>query len=150
MTPVIASTTWGFAVPKELYNKDSPTRLVETKGLYRKFKRYRQVTRKRDDIILELDDDESALISCVFQRNRLFVWSPTIMHSKDIVGASTVVFAYLCVLRDGLWLYPGDQVRDLLLQEGDTVSMLDTWEEDQQNSRESLLEMLELYKKGKF
>lgn len=149
MVSNIMSTTLGYFVPSG-YKEDTIMQLLDTKGLYRAFRKYKRVTRKRDDIIFELDDDESAVISCVFQRGTFYVWSPTILYRKNILGTGTIKFAYFCVLKNGLWIYPDKDIREILLQEGDTVSILDTWEEDQQASRESISEMIELYKQGKF
>lgn len=145
----VISTSLGYVIPPG-YKEDTVAQLLKTKGLYRAFKKYRQTTRKRDDIIFELDDDESALISCVFRRGSFYVWSPTILHGKSVVGAPIIKFAYLCVLKDGLYVYPDKDVREILLQEGDRVSVLETWKEDQQISRDGLSEIIELYKQGKF
>lgn len=150
MSRDIVPTTWGYAMSAEAYKEGSIAQLLNTKSLYRAFKKYKQVTRKKDDIIFELDDDESALISCVLKRGSIFVWSPTILHSRSVVGANKINFAYLCVLKSGLWIYPDKDIREILLQEGDRVTMLDTWEEDQQASRESITEMIEMYKQEKF
>lgn len=150
VSPTVTATTFGYAIPSELYKEEKVVKLLDTKGLYRQFRKYKQVTRDKNDIIFELDDDEAALISCVFQRGHFFVWSPTILHSKDLIGGNKITFAYLCVLRDGLWMYPSKDLRNILLQEGDKIFVLDTWKDDQQQSRESLREMIELYKIGKF
>lgn len=132
---------------KDGVSEDSIIKVAETKNIFRKFKRAKKVQRNVSDIILELDDDETAVVSCCFKKGKIIVWRPVLIRTYDINRQRVAILAYVCATREGVFCYPAADIKKLLLEEGDTVAVLDSWKEDQRISREQISEMIETWKR---
>lgn len=133
---------------KEGVSSDEIIKVSEIKGLFRKFKRAKKVQRDTSEIIMALDDDETAVISCCLKKGKVIVWHPVLIRKYDINMQKTATLAYICATREGIFCYPSVNIRELLLKEGDKTTVLESWKEDQRASREQISEMVEAWKKS--
>ena len=127
---------------------DDIIKVSEIKSIYRKFKRMQKVKRDTSEVIVALDDDETAAISCCLKKGKIIVWRPVLIRKYNVNRQKIAVLAYVCATREGIFCYPAADIRKLLLEEGDKVTMLNSWQEDQRVSREQISEMIEAWKKS--
>lgn len=135
-----------FYLTKQDCNEDwTPLKVMEGKRAYRHYNRLKKSSRKKDDIILEFNEDELAAISCFLDKGNVFVWLPILIRKRDINGVETVKLSFMCVRKDGIWTYPVNIIKDLLLQERDSVPVLKDWKQDHEEARKYLKEIVDKY-----
>ena len=136
----------GFVL-KEGITQDDVATIAETKAVFRHLKRQKKTYRLLTDILLQLEEDETAVISCCLKRSKFIVWHlcfvrPPLVDIRD----GRTWFGYLCVDRNGVYYYPEEKLRQVLLKEGDKVAVLASWKDDQRICREALADMIKSYK----
>lgn len=131
---------------KEGVSEEDIIQIAELKGVYRRLKKIKRVWRETADIILLLDEEETAVISCCLQNGKLIVWRPVLVRKYDTALRAAAVLSYLCVKREGVFCYPAADIRDILLQEDDKVPFLVNWKEEQETSKRQISEMVQKFK----
>lgn len=131
---------------KEGVSEKDIIQIAKLKGVYRHLKRIKRVWRETADIILLLDEDETAVISCCLQNGKLIVWRPVLIKKYDTALRATAVLSYLCVKREGVFCYPAADIREILLRENEKVPFFVTWKEEQETSKRQISEMIQRFK----
>lgn len=150
MSDVVAHITFNkdknwFTI-KEGVKADDIIEIAKTKVVFRNLKRVKKTYRQLSDIMLCLDEDETAVVSCCLQKSKLIVWHITVIRTPIDEHTSRADLAYICVNREGVYCYPPEKIRELLKKENEKIPVLHSWKEDQEMCKHYLDQMIQSYK----
>ena len=131
---------------------EKPVRISKNPTLYRFMKKdcTKYWYQNRDDLIVTLDFDELCVIGAILQAktiNEAIIVNPTIALGKEDDTINSEI-CYTVAKKNGIWHYTIEHVRHELMLCQEQVRFVTDYKDLQEDSKDSLEEMLEAYRKG--
>ena len=125
---------------------------ISSSSPYKKLRKgHKVVSRRCSDVILELDDDYSAAVFAITNYKKSdegIVFCPTLIKTPDILRYK-VSLGYVLAKQDGLYFYPYDDLRRLLIESEmpkGGLPFLDGWRKEREFSRKEIEDLIEIFK----